>query len=408
MSASTLALRVFLPFGLGYFLSFLYRTVNTVVGPELTRSLGLDASAVGFLTSAYFVSFAAVQIPLGVLLDRYGPRRVEAVLLMIAATGALVFSVGETTPVLASGRALIGLGVSACLMAAMKANAHWFPPQRLPLANGLILATGGLGAIAATAPAQAALGYTDWRGLFVALATVTAMVALLILVVAPDSPSRGVRESWGGAFRGALAVFRDPIFVRVAPLAAIAHGTFLAYQGLWAAVWLQDVQGYGNQEVGSILALTTSGILLGTFGSGLAADRLARLGVSTLTVATAGTAAFILIQIGLVARLRLPDTLIWGAFTFFGMAATLYFAVLSRAFGPELSGRINTALNLVIFVAAFLLQWLIGLVLSAFSSSASVRPGVHVAILGSLVVLEVAALVWLLVGRGLPSAPARL
>jgi MFS family permease len=107
--------RVLLPFGFGYFLSFLYRTVNAVIGPEVAASLGLGAAELGLLTSAYFVAFAAFQIPLGVLLDRYGPRHVEAALVLVAAAGAVVFARGESTLTLALGRALIGLGVSACL-----------------------------------------------------------------------------------------------------------------------------------------------------------------------------------------------------------------------------------------------------------------------------------------------------
>lgn len=117
MPAST-ALRVFLPFGAGYFLSYLYRSVNAVIALDLAASIGLDAATLGLLTSAYFLTFAAFQLPLGVLLDRYGARRVEAVLLLFAGLGAFLFWLGETPAALIAGRALIGLGVSACLMAA--------------------------------------------------------------------------------------------------------------------------------------------------------------------------------------------------------------------------------------------------------------------------------------------------
>src|SRR5512134_357876 len=114
-------LRIFIPFALGYFLSYLYRTVNAVLAPDLVRDLGLDPAGLGLLTSAYFFAFALAQLPIGILLDRYGPRRVEACLLLFAAAGALLFARATSLPELLLGRGLIGLGVAACLMAAFKA-----------------------------------------------------------------------------------------------------------------------------------------------------------------------------------------------------------------------------------------------------------------------------------------------
>jgi MFS family permease len=119
----------FLPFAAGYFLSYTYRTVNAVIGPVLVDELGLDAAGLGLLTSAYFIAFAAIQLPLGILLDRFGPRRVEACLLLCAAAGAVVFGLSRDLSQLALGRALIGLGVSCCLMASFKANTQFWPPE---------------------------------------------------------------------------------------------------------------------------------------------------------------------------------------------------------------------------------------------------------------------------------------
>ncbi|HEY9163908.1 MAG TPA: MFS transporter, partial [Magnetovibrio sp.] len=154
------ALRIVLPFALGYFLSYLYRAVNAVLAPDLVAEIGLDASALGLLTAAYFLTFAAFQLPLGILLDRYGPRRVEAMLLIVAATGAALFAWAPNADVLIIARAMIGLGVSACLMAAFKAYVMWFPLERLALVNGIHLTAGGLGALMATAPVEALLGVT--------------------------------------------------------------------------------------------------------------------------------------------------------------------------------------------------------------------------------------------------------
>ena len=132
-----IAVRVFVPFALGYFLSYLLRVVNAVIAPDLVRDLGLTAADLGLLTSANFFAFAVAQLPLGIVLDRFGPRRTEASLLLFAAFGALIFAVAGNAPDLIFGRALIGFGTSACLMAAFKAYVMWFPGDRIPLINGL-------------------------------------------------------------------------------------------------------------------------------------------------------------------------------------------------------------------------------------------------------------------------------
>ncbi len=135
--------RVFLPFAAGYFISYLYRVVNAVIAPDLIADIGVGPSALGLLTATYFISFASFQLPLGVLLDRFGPRKVEAVLLLFAALGAFVFARAESLTGLITGRALIGFGVSACLMAAFKAYTLWFSREKWPLINGFQMAAGG-------------------------------------------------------------------------------------------------------------------------------------------------------------------------------------------------------------------------------------------------------------------------
>jgi sugar phosphate permease len=125
--------RLFLPFACGYFLSYLFRTANAVVAEDLAAELGADAAALGLLTGAYMIGFAAMQLPLGILLDRYGPRRVQSALLLLAAAGATWFALGGGIGALAAARALIGVGVAGSLMAAFKNNVLWWPKERLPM-----------------------------------------------------------------------------------------------------------------------------------------------------------------------------------------------------------------------------------------------------------------------------------
>ncbi|MDX9862719.1 MAG: MFS transporter, partial [Rhodospirillales bacterium] len=246
----SLALRVFVPFALGYFLSYVFRVVNAVIAPDLVADLHLDAGALGLLTSTYFLTFAAFQLPLGILLDRYGPRRTEALLLLVAAAGAFVFALAPNAGTLVVGRGLIGVGVSACLMAAFKSFVQWFPAGRLPLINGLQMAVGGIGALAATVPVEAALTVTDWRGVFWALGGLTIASAVLLFLVVPErddgpTPHSTLRQQVGGV----IEVMTSPIFWRVAPVTFTTQASFLAVQSLWTGPWLRDIAGFDRAGV---------------------------------------------------------------------------------------------------------------------------------------------------------------
>ena len=235
-------LLVFLPFGCGYYLSYLFRTVNAVISENLTTELGIGPADLGLLTSIYLIAFASSQFPLGVALDRYGPRRVNAFLLLVAAAGAALFAFAESFALLLVARALIGFGVSAALMGSFKANVLWFPADRIPLMNNLIGACGAVGAISATRPVEILLHTTGWREIFAGLAVLTVIVSLAILLLVPEkSGSARTEESFGVQLKGYMQVAREPYFWRVALLFAIAHTAFLSYQTLWADPWLRDV-----------------------------------------------------------------------------------------------------------------------------------------------------------------------
>src|SRR4051812_6011213 len=207
---------VFAPFAGGYFLSFFFRNVNAVISKDLAREFALTPADLGFLTSMYLAAFAAFQLPLGVLLDRYGPRRVVAALLCFAAGGALLFAAARDLTMLSLGRALIGLGVSAGLMGAIKAFSLWFPLSRLATMNGLYLAVGGLGGLSATAPAEALVDALGWRGMFTALAGVSAAAALAVFFVVPERPLPGGAQSLRKQFTGFAGIYSSVTFWRIA------------------------------------------------------------------------------------------------------------------------------------------------------------------------------------------------
>jgi MFS family permease len=183
-------LRVFLPFTAAFFLSYLFRTINALISSELSSELSLDAADLGFLTSVYFLTFAALQLPVGIWLDRYGPRRVQSALLLFAVGGAMLFSLSRGFAALVLGRALIGLGVAAAFTGGLKAIVLWFPKDRVAAMNGWMVMLGALGALSATSPAELLLDWCGgWRGLFAILAAATVVSALMIWFVVPEATS---------------------------------------------------------------------------------------------------------------------------------------------------------------------------------------------------------------------------
>ncbi len=328
-----LRLRVFVPFACGYFLSYLYRVVNSVIAPNLVDDIGVDPSELGLLTSAYFITFAAAQLPLGVLLDRFGPRKIEAFLLLFAGIGAWVFAEAETLTGLVAGRALIGFGVSACLMAAFKAYVIWYPREQLPLINGYQMAAGGLGALAATAPVEAALAITDWRGVFTALAVLTLVIAALVFFVVPERAAAGRELRFGEQVRGIKRVFSSLVFWRIAPWTTLSQATFLSIQGLWAGPWLRDVAGYDRHQVAGTLLLVAVAMVSGFILLGTAAERLSRKGVRPLVVAATGMMLFMGVLLLIILEIRSAAMVLWGLFGFFGTSR--HSAV--RGAVPELS-----------------------------------------------------------------------
>jgi len=408
----TLVLRVFLPFAAGYFLSYLYRTINAVLAPELVSALNLDAGALGLLTSIYFLTFAAFQLPLGVLLDRYSPHRVESLLLLLAAAGAALFALSEGLEELVIGRALIGLGVSACLMASLKTFVLWFPAQRLPAVNGWVLAAGGLGALTATAPVELAMELTSWRGVFVGLAVLTLVTAAVLLLVVPGRPATSHAGDWRAQLRGIATIYTSRVFWRLAPISLIDMSAHMAIQGLWAGPWLRDVAGLDRLAVADHLFWVAAGMVAGFLSMGNLAYRLSQLGVKTQTVSLGGMILFMLVQ-GLII-LGLPlghdgaTLAVWVAFGFLGTSGNLAYAILSQHFPKVLAGRVNTALNLLVFVGAFALQWGLGAMIGLWPLAAGgYDPAGYSAAFGLVLLLHGLALGWYWYAGRHPTSPSR-
>ena len=354
---------IFLPFACGYFLSYLYRSTNAVLAPYLSNDLNLNAEQLGLITSAYFLTFGLFQLPLGVLLDKFGARKVQSILFLIAATGAILFSLGNDVWSLVTARGLIGLGVSGALMAAFKAFAVWFPKERLPLLIGLFMSAGGMGAIVASTPLEMALQVTDWRGVYLFLGIVTIFVGLLIFFVVPEKKEDSDNEKPLPVLKVLKNIYTSYAFWRIGPLSGIAGGTGLAILGLWAGPWLSDIGKFNKNEIANILFISTIMMTIGTTSLGIITDYLRKFNISPVGVMGGALFVFIIpltiITFGIMPKAIWP----WVVLSITSLAATLAYAGLSQHFPTSYAARASTAINLICFLMAFIAQYAIGFIM---------------------------------------------
>lgn len=410
LTLGRIAATVLLPFGCGYFLSYLFRAVNAVVAPDLIRDVGLSNEGLGLLTAAYLIAFAAFQAPLGVLLDRFGPRRVQTGLLLVAACGSALFGLATSEGVLIVARALIGLGFAGGLMASFKAVALFAPPGRIPLLNSWVMAFGGVGVIVASYPAHTAAEILGWRGLFFLLAAVTAAVAALLLTVAPRRGEGGGGDSLRAAMAGLGRVYASWEFWRIAPYVMATGGAHIAIQTLWAAPWLADIGGYERDGVAEVLTGMAAAFLVGILGAGAASDIARRFGKGPLFVMHFALAAFLVCQILIVLGFAQWSWPLWLTFGLTGQLGVLAYAHFAEYFGAALAGRSNTALNLLLFSMAAALQYGIGAALETWPLAADGRPpdDAYGTVFAGVLALQVLAGLWCLIATVVRRPAARV
>jgi MFS family permease len=378
----------------GYFLSYGLRSVNAVIAPELMQELSITAAGLGMLTSAYFLAFGLFQLPLGLLLDRFGPRRVEVALLLVAAGGCALFAVGTNLQTLAVARALIGLGVSACLMASFKAFSQWFPVERMPSLTATIMVAGGLGALTASVPVEVALPLLGWRGVFLLVAALLVLAAGFLLTV-PDKAAGGAGESFIHQIRTLGSIYGNRTFWRFAPQGSLTVGGFMAIQGLWAVPWLIEVNGASRSDAAGVLLLISLAMLVGFLFVATCSVWLAQRGISPMLLLRAGMGLALLVELAIILDLA-PAPWLWPMLGLSFSLGNIAYSQLTAAFPVALSGRVNTALNLLVFVGAFVLQWGIGAVVDAFVVHGVSRSGAFRQTFSILLAAQVLAFLWFL------------
>ncbi len=363
-SRKTAASLVLLAFASSYCLAYLYRCLPALISEPLIKDLKLTPGDLGILSAAFFFATAALQLPIGVWLDRYGPRRVQGLLMFSAVIGAALFALTDNIVLLTIARTLIGIGAAGGFMAGLKAIALWFPPERVALANSWLVMLGSLGACLATWPAAWVMAEMGWRGLFEVLAALTAVSALAILMLVPERhPKRNdARQAPGVSI---LSIYRDGRFWRLAPLSALSVGSAWALQGLWAAPWFSTVEALDRQTIVIYLFVMAATLAPSALLLGVTVHQLRRRGISPVGMFGIVTALGMSAELALILRLPLPPLLPWLVIAGIGTVTVLSFTILSQMFSA--SGRANAALNLLHLGTAFLVQSGIGFLIEQWT-----------------------------------------
>jgi predicted MFS family arabinose efflux permease len=348
------------------------RTVMAVIGPVLAVEFALSASELGLLAACMLAAYAVAQLPGGMALDRVGARNVQAALGLVTAAGFALFALAESFAILVVARVVVGVGVSAGLMAIIKANAQWFAPAKVALVTGIAVSIGGLGSVLSTVPVAVALPALGWRGVLWVLCGLSAATALWIFVSVPDrrsGNSGGLKAEFG--VMGSILGSR--VFWRFAPAVAMLSVLNFAYLGLWAGPWLRDVAGYDSRQSASTLLAYTVTMMAGALVVGAVTSRAKARGYPPMLVTLACTAGQVVAQIGLVLQPAAPLLVggLWMVFAFCVAGATAGYITVGQMFPPEQTARVATAVNTLTLGAAFVLQAAIGWMLDCWPRSAS-------------------------------------
>lgn len=368
------AIRVFLVFAAVYFLSTLARAVTATLAPELIGEFHLTAGNLGLLAGSYFIGFSLMQLPLGWLLDRFGPPRVALGFLLVAVLGCAMFALARDFWGLLLGRTLLGLGLAAGLMAPLTAYRRWYAPAVQLRANSWMLMVGSLGMLMSTLPVQWVVPLWGWRGVFWLWGALALLALVGIVLWIPRWPAAPPRQAGGpdspGPARpaGLGLILRNRRFLSLAPLGFFSYGGMFAILTLWAGPWLQNVAGASAAQAAAGLFGINAVMLVVFFGWGLAGPWVARK-AATLENLAAWVALPGLLAMPLLAALGASASWPWWALyctSVTGLA--LVQPKLAQTFPAELAGRALTAYNLMTFLGTFVVQWGIGLVIDLFTA----------------------------------------
>ena len=364
------AITVFFVFAFGYFLSCLLRAITATLSPVLTLEFELMAADLGLLAGGYFLGFASMQIPLGYLLDKFGPKKIVSSFLLIAFIGTLSFALAQSFSGLLISRILIGVGVSACLMAPLTGYRIWFAENQQQRANSWMLMIASLGFLSSTLPVQLLLPSLGWRWLFGGIAGLILISIFLMLAFIPKWDHQKNESLENPVRQGSLSdVWKNKFFISVIPMGLFNYGGLMAIQTLWAGPWMIRVAGYTPLESATGLFWINITMLVSFFLWGYFLPRITNLGFSALKILKLGLPVSFLVMLTIIILGSKAGAFYITLFILSSIFLSVTQPAVGLSFQSHLAGKALTSFNLLIFLGTFIMQWVMGLVIDLVKNS---------------------------------------
>ena len=356
------AITIFLVFALGYYISNLLRAITATISPNLISEFDLSAGDLGLLGGGYFLGFAAVQIPLGYLLDNKGPKKIVSYFLLIAVLGMISFSLSENFITLLISRILIGIGVGACLMGPLTAYRIWYQDETQQRANSWMLMVGAIGMLSSSLPVQFFLPIIGWRMIFITLALLTIFCIILIIFFIPNWNKANIQSNSND--NGSLKeIWNNSFFKSLVPMGFFNYGGLFAIQTLWAGPWMIKVSGYTPEQSANGLFLIYFSLLISFLSWGYLVPKISKNVSDAIRLLKFGAPLNLIVLAFIIYLGPKAGAYHWAFFAVSSVFLSLTQPAVGMAFSLSNAGKALTSFNLLLFIGAFALQWIIGVII---------------------------------------------
>jgi MFS family permease len=362
--AQSKAITIFIVFALGYFISTLLRAITATISPELVSEFNLTSGELGLLGGGYFLGFASVQIPLGYLLDSKGPRKIVSYFLSLSIVGLILFATAQNLTMLLISRVLIGVGVGACLMGPLTAYRIWFQDETQQRANSWMLMVGAIGMLSSSLPVQFFLPIIGWRAIFLSLALLTLACIILIVIFIPKWQPKSIDNKHLNESK-LSTVWKNPLFKSLVPMGFFSYGGLFAIQTLWAGPWMIRVSGYTPEESARGLFIIYLCMLISFLVWGYFVPKFSKNVNDAIRLLKIGAPLSLCVLILIIYLGPKAGSIHWALFIVSSIFLSLTQPAVGMAFSLSNAGKALTSFNLLIFIGAFFIQWIIGLIIDA-------------------------------------------
>ena len=353
---------IFCVFAFGFFISNLLRSITATLTPVLTLEFDLTAGNLGLLAGGYFLGFSLMQIPAGYLLDKYGPKKVVAYLLLIALISTISFAFAKNFTGLLISRFFIGVGVAACLMGPLTGYRVWFEEKYQQRANSWMLMVASFGFVISTLPVQILLPLIGWRSIFLLIVILILLSIILIVLFIPSWKNHNDIEVNKQSAK-ISDVWKNKFFISLMPIAFFNYGGVQAMQTLWAGPWMLNVTGYSPLDSATGLFWINITMLIAFLVWGYILPKLSSYGIDSMKIVKFGLPVSYIIFFLIIVMGQKAGATMFTIYILSSIVLSLTQPAVALSFPQNLAGKSLTSFNVFIHSGTFFVQWGIGLII---------------------------------------------